>query len=590
MENKEYRFFNIECRMTDTTSAVLEGKAISFDTDSNDLGFIESISPNAITQDLLNRSDIVLNVNHNNDNVLGRSFNGAGTLKLERRDDGVYFSCDLPNTQLGRDVYQQVQRGDLRSCSFAFSVPKDEDAQKWSKRDGQIYRRINKIDMIRDISIVTFPAYNDTAVMARSMEEFEAAKAMFEEDEKREQETETDTETTEVVEETDVVEENVEETPKNEEILDTAENAELNTQSATDTDVVEQPNEQTTTDVEDSTELPNEVEQKRNIENKKMEKRFSFVRAINSIANNKPMDSIDAAVCAKGADEMRASGLTYGGQIQLPVSELRGEISVSTEGEDLVATELFDVMTPLRAKNVLVQAGAKVLSGLQGNVEIPVMHGGNVTWEGETADAKDASIGFDNVVLSPHRLTAYVEVSKQLLIQSSDDVEAIIREDLINAINDKLEATILGDTSVAGQPEGLFYDAEYVASATTLAKVAEVEEAVEEANVLGECKWIVSPNFKATLRAKSKGENTASNVWYNGEIDGTEALVTSHVKKGDAIYGDFSNLAIGHWSGIDVTVDPYSQAKNAKVVLVVNAYFDAKPLRKAAFKCAKVGA
>ena len=317
--------------------------------------------------------------------------------------------------------------------------------------------------------------------------------------------------------------------------------------------------------------------------NSTMEKRFSLVNAINSIAKNQLMDDVSVAVSDAGKEEMRKAGLSMGGQIQLPISELRSTVTVTAEGEDVVPTDLYDIMAPLRSKNVLVQAGARFLTGLVGDVQIPIMSASNVGWAGEVAAAADGAPSFTHKTLSPKRLTAYIDISKQLLNQDAIGIEQMIRQDIVNAINSKLEATILGDGAGSStQPAGIFNGATYE-TISDMASIAELEANVEEANVLGECKYIVNPKAKAALRAKSKGENVAESLYVNGEIDGTPALSTSHVADGKMVYGDFSNLAIGQWGPVDLTVDNYTQAVNGCVRLVINAYFDAAVLREEAF-------
>ena len=177
---------------------------------------------------------------------------------------------------------------------------------------------------------------------------------------------------------------------------------------------------------------------------KSMEKRFSLVNAINAIAKNQLMDDVSVAVNEAGREEMRKAGLSMGGQIQLPLSELRSAVTVTAEGEDVVPTDLYDIMGPLRAKNVLVQAGARFLTGLVGDVQIPIMTASNVGWAGEVAAAADGAPSFSHKTLSPKRLTAYIDISKQLLNQDAIGIEQMIRQDIVNAINSKLEATILG--------------------------------------------------------------------------------------------------------------------------------------------------
>jgi len=353
---------------------------------------------------------------------------------------------------------------------------------------------------------------------------------------------------------------------------------------------VDDENEETEETPSEETETPSEDEENKteNKNHRTMRKEsFSLVKAIRSIANNQQLDELTAAVIAKGNEEARKAGISTQGQIQLP--ESRAAVTVTSEGEDLVATDLFDILMPLRAKNVLVQAGAKFMGNLVGDVQIPVMGAENVTWKGEIANAADGAGTFTNVTLSPHRLTAYIDISKQMLVQDSVDVENAIREDLINAINTKLEETILGagdgkdgGTTVVA-PLGM-RNGVTATSVTDYAKVCEVESNVEDANVLGECVYIMSNKAKAAMRSMIKGTNGTGMVFENGTVDGTKAFNTSHLGTAKTyIYGDFSNLAIGSWGNIDITVDPYTKAAAGQVRIVVNAFFDAKKLRDNAF-------
>ena len=335
-------------------------------------------------------------------------------------------------------------------------------------------------------------------------------------------------------------------------------------------------------------ECGDEDKNKRNKSNK-MEKNFSLLRAIRSIAFNQPMDEIDKAVINTAAEEMRHANLNYSGQIQIP-TEKRAAVTVAAEGVDVVATDIYNILEPLRAKNILVQAGAKFMTGLVGDVQVPIMTAANVTWEGETASAKDGAGTFSNVKLSPKRLTAYIDISKQFLAQDGLGAEALIRQDLINAINSKLEATILGAGAGSGtEPKGIFNEAE-ADTITNFASLTALEAKLEDANVYGETKYIMAPNVKAALRNLPKSAKTTQLVMENNAVDGTPALVTSNVAKNMLAYGDFSNIAIGSWGAIDLTVDPYTKAGDGQVRLVINAFFDAKVLRPEAIVFGKTGA
>ena len=343
--------------------------------------------------------------------------------------------------------------------------------------------------------------------------------------------------------------------------------------------------------VEDEVE-EKEVETERNINNnnsnqiRKMNKEFRLIKAIRDVANNRSMDEVTKAVANLGAEEMRKSGLSFGGQIQLPLESRT--ITVASEHEDVIETEFTNILEPLRAKNVLVEAGAKYLTNLVGDVQVPVMGATNVGWAGEVADAQSGDPSFNHITLQPKRLTAYIDLSKQFIAQDSLAAEQLIREDLVKAINNKLEATILGAGSGSTtEPQGMF-DAISATSVSGYSDIVDKEADIEDANVNGNCVYIMSNKAKAALRAMPKSSKSTQLVFENGEVDGTKALNTSHVADKKYIYGDFSNLAIGQWGAIDLTVDPYTLARSGQIRLVINAYFDAKILRPTAFTAGSI--
>ena len=579
---------DIEIRTSEVLadSNTIYGKAISFDTLSVDLGgFRETIKRGAITQELIDNSDIFARTNHDNDYILARSKHGKGSLSLELRDDGFYFSFELPNTEKGNELREHIKRGEITQCSFAFIAAKEPNAEVWRKENGIVYRDIYKIGYLGDVAPVYRPAYEETYVSLRAMEcaktlkEEEELKAMQEEDETENiDETTTETED-ETVKDNEVVEE---EETKEEVIDDDTEEAVEDEKEPDETEeVIDEMTKDETVTGNDKTEK--EIRNNETKNHTKMTKEFRLIKAINDIANNRSVDDTAQAVVKAGAEEMRKAGVSYGGQIQLPTSELRSAITVIAEGEDVVATEIYDILEPLRAKNVLVAAGAKFITGLVGDVQVPSMTAGNVTWEGETVSAKDGGQTFTAVKLSPKRLTAYVDISKQFLVQDSKSAEALIRMDIINAINSKLEATILGSAQgTTTQPAGIFNGV----SKTTIASfkdICDLEAKIEDANVIGECKYVMSNKAKAALRNMAKSAKSTELVMEAGAIDGTEVLNTSNVEEQNVVYGDFSNLAIGQWGSIDLLVDPYTKAADGQVRLVVNAFFDAKVLRNGAF-------
>lgn len=269
-----------------------------------------------------------------------------------------------------------------------------------------------------------------------------------------------------------------------------------------------------------------------------MTKKFSLIKAINDVTNNRSLDEVAKEVVAKGVQEMRKSGLAIAGSIQLPVMETENEemrangvlAQTAGAGAENIATEKLDILEPLRANMVMSQAGATYLTGLVGNISIPAYTGSNVAWAGEVAAAANGAGDWSEIKLQPHRLTAYVDVSKEFLLQDSNDAEAMLRRDIIAAIGNKLESTILGaDAGTDEKPEGLFNGVTAMTTAVKFGDIVDAEAELDAANVSGAYTYILSPKAKAALRTLSKDAGSGRFVLEDGEIEGSKALVSSNV-------------------------------------------------------------
>ncbi len=156
---------DVELRVTDDDKPKINGYAAKFGKWSQDLGgFVEKIRKGAFDE-ALEKSDIRALKNHNSDLILGR--NTSGTLRLDTNSVGLRFEVDVPDTTTGRDTVEEIRRGDLSGCSFAFTVLEDD----WKYPEaGPIERTIVKVGELFDVGPVTYPAYPDTTVSARSMD------------------------------------------------------------------------------------------------------------------------------------------------------------------------------------------------------------------------------------------------------------------------------------------------------------------------------------------------------------------------------------------------------------------------------------
>jgi HK97 family phage prohead protease len=151
-------------------SRTVEGYSIVFNSVSEDMGFREIIEPTAIDEDTIKRSDIFFLLNHDDRRgVLARSKNGKGTLTLSIDDKGLKYEFEAPKTALGDELIEMLNRGDIDSSSFSFSIAENGDT--WTETgDGQVIRTVSKIDKLYDCSAVYQPAYSDAICSKRFLD------------------------------------------------------------------------------------------------------------------------------------------------------------------------------------------------------------------------------------------------------------------------------------------------------------------------------------------------------------------------------------------------------------------------------------
>ena len=150
-------------------SRTITGRAIVFESWSKNLGgFYEIIHRGAITQELIDKSDIIMNINHDDEKMVARSRQGKGTLSVSLKDDGVYFSFEAPTTSRGDELLYNIRNGNIFECSFAFTIPDDIHSERWYVDSDNVYRRgVNVIDGLYDMSLVIHGAYGDTNCQTR---------------------------------------------------------------------------------------------------------------------------------------------------------------------------------------------------------------------------------------------------------------------------------------------------------------------------------------------------------------------------------------------------------------------------------------
>lgn len=343
----------------------------------------------------------------------------------------------------------------------------------------------------------------------------------------------------------------------------------------------------------------------------RVKKSYSFLRAANLIANNKSLDGLELEMHQEAEREFKQAGISASGNLYIPKMIVKNEkrdmtVSSAPGGGNTVPTILGDLIPFLDPRLAVIQAGATLLTGLTGNLDFPRNDAAaTATWETENSANDETSPTFDKISMSPNRLGAFTDISKQLLVQSSVDIENFVRNRLSEAVNRALDyALINGDNSA--QP---FYG---ILNTAGIGSVAigtdggpltykhiidlETELATDNAD-FGTLAYLTTPGVRGFLKNTEKASGTAQFVWSDGAppvgqqgirtdlLNGYRAYVStqvpSNLTKGggtglhSVIFGNFAELLIGQWAGLDVVVDPYSSSKNALVTIVVNSWWDA---------------
>ena len=323
-------------------------------------------------------------------------------------------------------------------------------------------------------------------------------------------------------------------------------------------------------------------------------KRYSIVRMLNAQANPTDKRAQDAAAfeleCSRAAAER--SGKTPQGLL-VPFDVLKRDLTVGTpaDGGNLVATNLLSgsFIDLLRNAMVLDKLGVTMLTGLVGNIAIPKQTGaGSAYWVAESGAPTESKQAIGQVGMSPKTVGAYTDISRKLLLQSSIDVENFVMGDLAKVLGLAIQAAAIqgggtnepsgildtaGIGDVAGGTNGLAPTWDHIVDLETLVSVANAD--------VGTLGYLTNAKVRGKLKKTFVDTGTGERVWDKGSepLNGYKAAVTnavpSNLDKGTStgvasaiIYGNFADLVIGMWGGLDVLVDPYSNSTSGTVRVV----------------------
>ena len=314
---------------------------------------------------------------------------------------------------------------------------------------------------------------------------------------------------------------------------------------------------------------------------KKETRNFSLIRAIAAMANPTDVELQRSAAFEfeASAAAARAAGVTAQG-LYIPADILRGwnkrDLNSSDDaaviGEDYRAGDFVDV---LRNASSVMQAGARMLTGLVGDVAIPrkatVSAAAWIATEGAAAGESEPT--FNQITMAPKTVGATTDITRKLMKQATPDIEMLVRDDLSAALALAIDLGALAGSGASGQPTGIKNTSginaptNFAGVNPTFAEVVAMETAVAEDNALaGSLAYILPAGMYGALKTTAKDSGSGQFVVEpGGTINGYRAIVSNQVTAGDLYFGNFADLLIGMWGGLDLIVDPYSGSKSGTV-------------------------
>ena len=344
---------------------------------------------------------------------------------------------------------------------------------------------------------------------------------------------------------------------------------------------------------------------------------FSFVKVMRSKMLGESLNGLEGEMIQEGEKEARTSGaLINGSAIPSLILNHRSHLNcekrttltagtVATAG-NFIENGPISFVEALKARAMVVQMGAQYLSGLQGNLPFVIQDtAAAATWVAENATAGESNMTTSVKTLSPKRLAAYTKLSKRLINQSSLDVEALVRKDLIEAQALALDIAAINGSGSSNQPEGILNTSGIgsVAGGTngaapTYNHLVDLESALADANAdRGSLGYLTNSKVRGKLKKTALDAGSGLFVWdrltgneLNGYLAGVSNNVPSNLTKGSGsnlsaiIFGNWDDLVIGQFGGaMDLVVDPYTGAKESVVNVICSNDYDVLVKRAESF-------
>ena len=295
--------------------------------------------------------------------------------------------------------------------------------------------------------------------------------------------------------------------------------------------------------------------------NKDFEKLKRSVSVANIIRSQMNNQGLSGAELEYNQEAEKRSGRKAQGAF-IPFDALETRANTTTTASDLVPTiqRPQDYIGALRSSNIVRSMGVRTLTGLSGDVVIPKFGSGlSLGWINEGESVPESEMGFDAITLKPKHTGGKTEMSRQLIQQSSPDIESLVREDLSYLVAQNIDKAIIAGTGVK-DPLGILNTVGVLTGAipTTWQEVLALIQLIEDQNITN-LKWLGTSTTKTTLAGIEKSAGTGQFLYSGGQVGELPFNVSANMPVNKLILGDFSQVLLGVWSEIDILVNPYAE-------------------------------
>jgi len=319
----------------------------------------------------------------------------------------------------------------------------------------------------------------------------------------------------------------------------------------------------------------------------KVQRSYSFAKAVQEVAAGKGLSGLEAEMHQEARNQAKNAGVNTTGNLQIPIFEQRS--NVVGAASDVKGTEQLNVLSALVPKPLIESLGAQRITGVTGDIKFPKLAAAATLHTDENTTATESPGLGTAVTMSPERVGARLDVSNQTLAQLNGSLENVLAGQISNEIGSAVDRMFFSEV-IGAIADGASADTDE--ALPTYDELTALEGTVGDAHALGNnCAYVTTPGMRALMAGQAKfGTGSGQAFIENGQLYGYDVAATNIAELSNStagvtalVFGEFSMAAVCYWNGIDLLIDPYTEAAKGVTRMIAQVYAQAKPMYDTAF-------